>query len=246
MPPGAVSNPIRLIDLFRFYKGLPHQMAAIAELEFAINKANPNILGRNQSWFKTWSVSGKQQEPDHSRRDQSATSVSLKVPYEYQLDNGATGYRECFSSSCAMVARYWGKIAGDHEYNRIRRQFGDTTDPKAQIAALKALGLNASFEMDGTVEDLENEIRSGYPTPVGWLHKGPANSPSGTGHWSVVTGFTPSHFIFNDPNGEADVVNGGYVSNKGGAGAVYSRANWLKRWLVDGPDSGWYLKIRPT
>ncbi|KRP26558.1 MAG: hypothetical protein ABS30_09365 [OM182 bacterium BACL3 MAG-120924-bin41] len=37
-------------------------MAAITELEELINKANPNILGRNQSWFKTWSQSGKQQD----------------------------------------------------------------------------------------------------------------------------------------------------------------------------------------
>jgi hypothetical protein len=29
-------------------------MAAITELEELINKTNPNILGRNQSWFKTW------------------------------------------------------------------------------------------------------------------------------------------------------------------------------------------------
>ena len=57
------SNSIRLLDLFRYYKaGLPHQMAAITELEELINKANPNILGRNQSWFKTWSQSGKQQD----------------------------------------------------------------------------------------------------------------------------------------------------------------------------------------
>lgn len=246
MPLGVVSNSIRLFDLFRYYKGLPHQMAAITELEFAINKANPHILGRNQSWFKTWSVSGKQANPNEHQRNDDATSISLKVPYEYQLDNGPTGYRECFSSSCAMVARYWGKISGDHEYNRVRRQFGDTTDPKAQILALKALGLHATFEMDGTVEDLENEIRAGFPTPVGWLHKGPATKPTGGGHWSVVTGFTPTHFIHNDPNGQADIVAGGYSSNKGGASIAYSRANWLKRWLVDGPDSGWYLKIRPN
>jgi GH24 family phage-related lysozyme (muramidase) len=340
----VASNSIRLLDLFRYYKaGLPHQMAAITELEELINKANPNILGRNQSWFKTWSQSGKQQDytpaiklikefegchltayadplhgwdvatigwgttryPDGRKVSQgdiltageadrllqqeidtiakrlstaiphwsemritqqsalisfaynlgsgfygssgfetisarlrnkawsdvpsalklyrnpgtpveagllrrreaegavwsqnttvlpttsTSTSVSLKVPYEWQLDNGPTGYRECFSSSCAMVARYWGKIAGDHEYNRVRRQFGDTTDPKAQILALKTLGLRATFEMEGTAALLENEIRSGFPTPVGWLHKGPSTGPTGSGHWTVVSGFTP-------------------------------------------------------
>ena len=53
-------NKIRLADLFRHYKALPHQMAAITELEQAIDKANPHILGRDQGWFKTWSVAGKQ------------------------------------------------------------------------------------------------------------------------------------------------------------------------------------------
>ena len=55
-------NKIRLLDLFKYYKALPHQMAALSELEDAINKANPHILGRDQSWFKTWSQSGKQSD----------------------------------------------------------------------------------------------------------------------------------------------------------------------------------------
>lgn len=371
------TNKIRLADLFRFYRALPHQLAAVTELEAAINKANPHILGRDQGWFKTWSVAGKQSEfpntwegvveaarvagakfpelvaaqwalesgygklvsgrnnffglkgtgsatttqefinnqwititdsfldfpdllscviylVDHWYKDykqykgcnnattredaakwlvkekyatdpnyagklialmdqHAGTSPAvkpkekiLKVPYEYQLgpDDGATGYRQCFSSSCAMVARYYGKILGDYEYNKLRARFGDTTDPKAQLAALKALGLTASFEMDGTVEDLENEISAGHPVPVGWLHKGPASAPSGTGHWSVVVGFTPTHIIHNDPNGEANLVSGGYVSHKGGANIPYSRKNWLPRWLVDGSDTGWWMKIR--
>ena len=57
---GNVTNKIRLLDLFKYFRQLPHQMAALTELEEAINKANPHILGRNQSWFKTWSQSGKQ------------------------------------------------------------------------------------------------------------------------------------------------------------------------------------------
>ena len=53
-------NKIRLLDLFKYYKALPHQMAALSELEDAINKANLHILGRDQEWFKTWSQGGKQ------------------------------------------------------------------------------------------------------------------------------------------------------------------------------------------
>ena len=171
----------------------------------------------------------------------------LKVPYEYQLgsDDGPQGYRQCFSSSCAMVARYYGKISGDYEYNKVRSRFGDSTNPQVQKATLRSLGLKAEFEMEGTAEMLVEEISNGHPVPVGWLHKNPVSSPGGGGHWSVVVGFTPTHFIHNDPYGEANLSAGGYISHRGGAGIAYSRKNWLPRWLVDGPESGWYMRIRP-
>jgi hypothetical protein len=104
----------------------------------------------------------------------------LNVPYEYQLDNSSgTGYRECFSSSCAMIARYYGKVKSDDDYNRI--------------------------------------------------------------------GFTKDTFVFNDPNGEADMVNGGYTSNSAARGAKvqYSRKNWLRRWEIDGPNTGWAILVKP-
>lgn len=52
-------TPIRLSDLFRYYKGLPHQMAAISELE-AVMPAS--LLTRESSWFQTWSQAGKQSD----------------------------------------------------------------------------------------------------------------------------------------------------------------------------------------
>ena len=68
----------------------------------------------------------------------------LNVPYEYQLDNqSGTGYRECFSSTCAMIARYYGKVKNDDEYNKIRAKYGDTTSKDAQLAALRSMGLTA-------------------------------------------------------------------------------------------------------
>lgn len=56
-------TPVRLSDLFRYYKhGTPHQMAAIAELEAALLKVAPDAFNRDQLWFKTWSQSGKQDD----------------------------------------------------------------------------------------------------------------------------------------------------------------------------------------
>ena len=171
----------------------------------------------------------------------------LKVPYEYQNDNASgTGYRECFSSSCAMIARYHGKVKNDDEYNAIRAKYGDTTDAQAQVLALRALGLtNSRFVTNCAPGLLEAEIRAGRPVAVGWLHHGPYNAPTGGGHWSVITGFDPDYWIVNDPNGEADLINGGYVNHTKGAGIKYSKARFNRRWEVDGASTGWALLVKP-
>lgn len=174
------------------------------------------------------------------------TEKTLNVPYFYQLDNvSGTGYRECFSSSCAMIAAYYGKVNSDDEYNKIRAKFGDTTDPSAQVKTLQHLGLKASFVRNGNTAKLENEIRNGRPVATGWLHRGTADAPMGGGHWTCCIGFTTDAFVFNDPNGEADMVNGGYVSNSAsrGKGVKYSKKNWLKRWECDGPNTGWMILV---
>jgi GH24 family phage-related lysozyme (muramidase) len=386
-------NPLRLADLFKFYRGLPHQLAAISELEAALSKAAPTLLTREQDWFKTWSAAGKQTdlaaaiqlikefegchlgaypdplsggEPwtigygttryttgqpvkrgdkinvieadmllrlevdrvaerlrtiphwnDMGDAQRSAlvsfaynlgpdfygnpgfdtistvlrdkdwpavpatlllycnpgttveagllrrrkaegelwakgipqlqqNGVLLRVAYEAQNDNNSgTGYRECFSSSAATIARFYGKVSSDDAYNKIRARFGDTTNPQAQVKALQSLGLEARLRTNCAPAVIETELDAGRPIMVGWLHKGPVGAPTGGGHWSVIVGYTSAAFIHNDPNGEADMVNGGYVNHTKGAGIAYSRKNWLRRWEVDGPGTGWAMLVSP-
>ena len=59
----ANSNSITLEQLFRYNRSLPHQLAAIAELEADL-KANgyDTALRRDRDWFKTWSQDGKQDD----------------------------------------------------------------------------------------------------------------------------------------------------------------------------------------
>ena len=172
--------------------------------------------------------------------------VLLKVPYEYQNDNkSGTGYRECFSSSCAMIAKFYGKVKSDDEYNAIRSKFGDTTDSQAQLAALRSLGLQARFVTNAATGLLDLELRANRPVAVGWLHQGPYNAPTGGGHWSVLIGFDPGYWILNDPNGEADLINGGYVNHTKGAGVKYSRQRFDRRWMVDGAATGWAILVKP-
>jgi GH24 family phage-related lysozyme (muramidase) len=53
--------PITLQTLFRYYKNLPHQAAAIKQLEEDLIANGYNVaLRRDRPWFNTWSQDGKQ------------------------------------------------------------------------------------------------------------------------------------------------------------------------------------------
>ena len=55
------TSPITLDQLFRNNRNLPHQLAAIAELEHDIRSNDYDVaMRRDRPWFKTWSQAGKQ------------------------------------------------------------------------------------------------------------------------------------------------------------------------------------------
>jgi hypothetical protein len=231
---------IRLASAARFtvHPPLSHQLAAWNWLE---EQQRPEVLAEFAELFRA-------DPPVKEAPPRQATSVLLGgVPYFTQNDNASgQGWRECFSSSCAMIAAYYGKVKGDDEYNMWRKAFGDTTSATAQVKTLRHLGLDARFITNGTVALLEGELRAGRPVAVGWLHKGPVDRPSGGGHWSTLLGFDAAHWPHHDPYGEADMVNGGYVNLTKGKGIRYTRKNWERRWMVEGPGSGWCVTARPA
>ena len=225
-------------NFFKYYKSEEHQMRSVDDLYLNLDS---DLKDESADWIKLYrkQAIGKPTEPD-------ADGLKLlKVPYQSQLDNeSGTGYRECFSSSCAMVAMYYGKIKNDDEYNLVRAKYGDSTDAAAQVQALRELGLEARFVTNGTTFDLRRCIDEGRPIPVGWLHKGPSSAPTGGGHWSVVVGYKTGTWIVNDPNGEAALASGGYTPNKDGSNQQYSYKNFNPRWIVGGEGDGWYLDVR--
>lgn len=57
----ANTAPITLEQLFRYYRGLPHQMAAIQMLEADIRENGYEAaMRRDRPWFQVWSQDGKQ------------------------------------------------------------------------------------------------------------------------------------------------------------------------------------------
>ena len=235
-------DSIRLTDAAKFYGEEPHQIAAWDWLE---GELKPAQLSGFQVRYRN---APAEPEPGTDQEQQGGPTVTnpLQVPYDCQLDNpSGDGWRECFSSSCAMAAMYWGVIKHQDEYHRVRPKFGDSTDPSAQIRCLQSFGLDARFVQVGSVEKLKAQIDRGRPAPVGFLHHGSVAAPSGGGHYILAIGYTDSHLIAHDPYGELDVVNGGYPKTGGtyGKEIKYSWKNWAPRWSVANDHDGWGLDI---
>jgi hypothetical protein len=185
----------------------------------------------------------------------TTTGQRLLLPvhqYYVQTDSRIPGqaYRMCFSSTCAMAVKYLRPNAlkgsnADDTYLHTLRRYGDTTSAQAQIQACADYGVIARYRTNGDRALLEAELKAGYPVGTGFLHHGPSSAPRGGGHWILAVGFEPGAGIFNDPYGELDNINGGYVRvGSGGHNVVYSWRHWLPRWEVEGPGSGWLMTFR--
>jgi len=227
-------SPIQLLDLFKYFKSEPHQLAAITELETAIPAG---VLDREQAWFKTWSQAGKQ-----------PLRNPLPTPYQSQRDNYRDASRTCFSSSCAMLLMTLkpGVIHSDDEYIKTVFTIGDTTSSAVQINALQHYGVSAQFRTNGNRALIQRQIDAGRPVPAGFLHHGTAAAPSGGGHWLCIIGYDATGYWVNDPWGSMNVTTGVYGSTYGGK-QHYPYATWEPRWMPDGPSSGWCVvaeKIR--
>jgi hypothetical protein len=134
----------------------------------------------------------------------------------------------------------------DDDYLKTVLKYGDTTQYTSHVKACADYGVLATFYRNGFRAILQNELKFGFPVATGILHHGPVTSPRGGGHWMLCIGDEGVNGIFHDPYGELDNVNGGYVTiGSGGKEVKYSWKNWLKRWEVEGPNTGWYMTFRP-
>lgn len=227
--PGAPERAIDLVDAARYFKGLRHQEEAFDYLQDLLTQAELK---------------------EFARRYRNSPDRILDVRYYYQFDSVTTqGNRMCFSSVNGMLVEWeqpgtLSSATGDDEYLERVELYGDTTDATAQVSALRSYGIDCEFVMDGGWDDIEEQIAEGHPVPVGWLHEG-ALPGSGGGHWSLIVGLEGDNLVVHDPAGEADLVGGGYVSRAMTAGQFirYSRKNFGKRWMVEGPGSGWMIRV---
>lgn len=231
-----------ILDAVKYYNGLPHQDEAFLGLW---NHLDVEL----QEWFiKAYRNDPIAQIPHDELDPESAPQAfPLPVPYYYQYDSATNqGGRMCFSSSMAMALDYIDpeKIDGDDDwYLGIVQYFGDTVSSEAQIKAARSLGFDAEFHMDGSEADLCRLLDAGVPVPVGILHHGFVDQPSGGGHWVCLIGYDEKYFHVHDPAGELCLVEGGYPVAGSGENQRYTRKNLMKRWLIANDQDGWYVDL---
>ena len=224
-----VPMALALLPFFQFFRGTPHQLAAVKQLEESLPEG---VLDEDAEWFEAWKASGIEQQ--------------VWAPYYHQLDNKTgRGYRECFSSAAAMVAAFHRRVSSDDMYIRIREAYGDTTSVSAQVTALRTLGLDVDFLQDANAALVEEELAAGRPVMVAWYHRGDLSKgemPIG-GHWSLLVGYNQDEWIMHDPMGRPDLEKGGHNSRRSGAYVRVSRPAFHQRWQADGPNTGWAIVV---
>lgn len=217
----------------------PKQREGLLKFAKAAHSKQPELFSDEAEWVKNY-------------RDPNKPSAVLNVPYFPQRDNYRDASRTCFSSSCAMLLEFMkpGTLPGtkgDDKYVQKVFSLGDSIYPAVQIQALAAYGLKATFTANSTFFQLDSQLRSGKPVPIGILHHGPARAPSGGGHWIVVIGKVEDSkapggawYVVHDPWGKIDDASGTYPSENGQL-VQYSKDLLVRRWTVEGDGSGYAI-----
>jgi hypothetical protein len=223
------------VDLHNFFKYYddknPKHKAAVDQLEVELTKKCPDLIDDTSNWIKIYRT-----------KPVLPKSTILSVPYYPQTDNYRDASRTCNSSSCAMCLEFFKPTAlqgakGDDAYIKKVFAVGDTTDHSVQTKVLASYGIKSEFRYNLSFADLDKELAAGHPVVIGILHRGTLSAPTG-GHMVVVIGKNEKgDYVINDPYG--NLMDGYTTDVYNGRGVVYPKNVLDKRWLADGPNTGW-------
>jgi hypothetical protein len=271
---GAVpmSCPLPVGDyIAHFDPQLDHHQAWLLAVLLYINPGGPSEAGlrrRRKAEAALWCTSSTPAKPPSPGGGGSPSALGagiirhpnpmVGVPRFQQRDSAQLSQRDrtCFSSSCAMLleALKPGTLPGangDDQYLAVVQRYGDTTDANTKLQALAHNDVTAQLVQTADFELNEEQIARGIPVPCGYDHRGPIDRATGSGHWLILCGQTPSHLVVNDPWGEPDMLSGATL-NANGKGLRFSQRNFGRRWIVEpigggayryAPGKGWAVVV---
>ena len=114
------------INFFKYYKGEVQQEAGIGIL---YDQMRDVLKDDGHRWVETY-----------RSKPEVISNNPLDVTSQRQNDNAiGTGSRECFSSSCAMVRMFQGKIEHTDPYHLGTHNYGGITATQAALRSLQTL-----------------------------------------------------------------------------------------------------------
>ena len=149
----------------------------------------------------------------------------------YNADN------TCNSSSCAMYLEFFKPTAikDDQQYvNQMYNAGFQSTNHDHQTIMLERYGVKSRFNYFAHWNDLIKETNKGYPTTVGFYHRGSKWSPRG-GHVGLLIDATDKWVEMLDPYG--NMLDGYTTSVYNGYRVIYPRHQFEPRWVGGG--KGW-------
>jgi len=177
----------------------------------------------------------------------------LPVEHRVQLDNtGGDGYRECFLTSCTMLADYCldgqlthqamqeGLAEPEDVFAKRLARYGDTTNWSAQIRALGDFGIEAYASRSASLNDVAHSLFCGVPVVLGTAYKS-------SGHIVLAVGRRSNGFVILCPNGIRRGATSNWVqkfySEEEAKPDIFSWA-LLKQVFTDmGAEAGWALFV---
>ncbi|MEL7510337.1 MAG: peptidoglycan-binding protein [Cyanobacteria bacterium J06554_1] len=180
-----------------------------------------------------------------------ADAFTLPVNHYAQIDNsGGEGPRECFMTSCTMLADYItnGRLSRERKEKRFdepedayfQYMDGDTTISSVHERALKKMGIDAYFSDRASIQDVESALYCGIPVPIGTQYKA-------SGHWVVVNGRGPKGWDILCPNGIRDGKSSNWIQRfQNESQAKQDSFSWrlLEAVFTDlGPEKGYAIFV---
>tara|TARA_R100000008_G_C3579975_1_gene167815 strand:- start:1210 stop:2028 length:819 start_codon:yes stop_codon:yes gene_type:complete len=198
--------------------------------------------GLGEWWFIDSHWDGLTNEKPKFPYDTDGHLKFLKdFPYTHQ-DSDGDGWKLSQSVAITMCLCYLNTPAiNSHEaYLKVLNKYGKPTSRHVNSQALKDLGLQASYSFSFDDQDMKEQLDQGKPVIAKLLIDGAFSRPAGRYQFLVVTGYGEDYWLVQNPLGQLDVENGGFMDQgiNSGKDNRYSFEHMNPRFMSEGGSTG--------
>ena len=119
----------------------------------------------------------------------------------------------------------------------------------ANKISLLEVGWLTTFTTSADAEDIKKEVKNGRPVIVSIAYDGPSTLPSSFGYHVLITGYTDTAWLVQDPSGQLDLINGGWLDtgSRAGKDVLYCFEHFNPRLFYNGGATGHcFMRLRKS